>query len=256
MKKTNVFLLSAFLMSLLTGCGSNKHVTIGMTKKEVMKLLGDPSLTEKDEGKWYYFDSSFNKKFKKMNSYLESENEADIIRARDIYDELTKMHCKYRYIHFEGDKVNEYFYDADHKYDEDKDYRSWEKKTKDSVTFSNFKKFNCYKSGETVVSTSDAKYTYEAKYTDKSIYRAVVAANEMVISGNKSSGFYGSWKVEEFDSFKLKIDVKVYDGYVNVQYDKKRNSVSGIGFYNSGDRVNLVANLKNGYEADGWYGLG
>ncbi len=252
-------LVLPLIVSLLSGCPGknnnnvNKHVTIGMDKKEVMKLLGDPNFTIKDEGKWYYFDSDFTRKYDEMNKYLKSDNEADIIRAKDIYEELEQMHFTYQFVHFSmDDKAIEYFYDTNHHYDENHDYLSWDSKTETSLELENFSGVDCYKSGETYVTSSETQYKYEVKYSDSSMYRGLISPIEMTILKDESDGYLGKWRVNDYREFSSKINVNAYDGYVNVQYDKRRSSISGIGYYNQGDTVTLTSTLSTGYTTEGW----
>ena len=57
-------LLFPLLALIISGCSGgrsaeNKHVELGMTKREVMNQIGDPDITNVSTGKWYYYDPSF-----------------------------------------------------------------------------------------------------------------------------------------------------------------------------------------------------
>ncbi|MBP5444631.1 MAG: leucine-rich repeat domain-containing protein [Acholeplasmatales bacterium] len=177
-KKNILYTALIFILTILliTGCGKNKkNIELGMTKQEVMNILGDPTVTDEDDCLWL---GSAEKKYKEVENLLEkafeNDDEAAFIKAEKIYKELEEMSFSFRYCSFANNKLEEYFYDKNHKFDEDNYYISQKMKTIEKVDI-NLKNYDIYIDerkdfGERFVFFERISYT--TTFTDGSIYKS------------------------------------------------------------------------------------
>lgn len=260
MKKFVPILTIGLVLSSISACSDGKSpskksgkVEVGMSKTEVMKALGDPSVTNASEGKWYYYDSSFMKKYNKMNAYYSSDNEADWIRGNEIYEQLLQMKVKCHFVRFslENERVSEYFYNTNYRYERG-DYASWEAKLQKSLGLEGLHTIDVYRSNNTFSAPTNEAFKYEVTFTDKSVYRSIVSLGDMYIA-NTDNQYSGTWNVSGFTSFATTLNLNVYDAYIRIQYDANKSTVTGSGLYNIGNTVTLSSQVGLGYESDGWY---
>ena len=185
-KAKRLFMLIPFCLILigvffLSGCGKksskNDKVQLGMSKSEVVEILGNPS--SKDSDKYYWFGKA-EKKLKQAEEYIEKAFEEDdesyLYKAEKVYNEVEKMTFEYKICVFSNDELIRFFYDTNHKYDEFDDYKSAEKKSVKGIEFEENSIITFYEdlrnANNSVVATNAGKIGYSATFTDKSIYKA------------------------------------------------------------------------------------
>ena len=143
MKKISclVVLLVSFLAIAigLTSCGTSSSCKIGMAKEDVLALFDQadekPSY-DVDGKKYYWYDNTFYEVFTKYEIDLKAEeNQLEAIQKyvsenEELENDLLKLHFRYRYIAFdEEDKLTEFYYDFDHRFDLSDDYACFDYKT-------------------------------------------------------------------------------------------------------------------------------
>lgn len=230
-----------------------KHAELGMTKAEVLKKLGDPSRTSDSGDTWWYYGGDVGKKYKQIDEYEHSFNEADHIKAESLSLEIEQKHFESRTIKFDSDKkVISYLYDTDTKFDsEKKQISSWNDKQISSLNHDFPENLKCYKVALSKFNLIESqKFTYEAVFSDKSILKEA-DRNSFVLQGSKSSVSL-VWSYSNQIKFDTKIKISAYDARIDIAYDKNAATVKGAGLYNIGDKVVLQADMEPGYFCNGW----
>lgn len=264
MKNKKLLLLpTLFAISSLAGCGASpeapKHAELGMSKREVMNVLGDPSVTK--DGKWYYYDAAFFQKYTLMNQLINSSNEAERIRGYELKSELETQHIFYRFLEFTDEKVSKYLYDTNHKFSDSDSYATWENKNQTSASLSNSSNMSVYKERDVLHPVSDSKYTSEVYFSDGSIYRANLTGKDVVVV-KENRKYNATWGANSFIKGSVTLDnVSEYDGYIHLEFLTGRGydpsnyleSSTGEGFYNDGDDVTLSVSVKEGFKNKNWF---
>ena len=217
MKKILAFIVSIIsvfmLMIWLSSCGSSYTIKIGMTKDDVFSILNEkePLAYHSDnEKKYYWYDDTFYDLFTKYNINLKEEsNQYQVIiqavNSNDLLrDELNQLHFRYRFLLFdENDKLSEFYYDFDHRFDLNDDYSCFSSKTIDEFTFSkrkleyyvqedgqfkNNKNKMCY--AAKLVNSDEISYTIN--FTDGTIFKgklmdAIDYETETTVNKNKKT---------------------------------------------------------------------
>ncbi|MBQ4098642.1 MAG: leucine-rich repeat protein [Clostridia bacterium] len=97
-----------------------KEIELGMTKEQVIDILGTPSDVSDSDNIFYYFEKKVEKKYNNIEKYLID----DWNKLEEEYAELEKMVYKYIRIEFGLNGVSEIFLDLSHRYSEDDDYKT------------------------------------------------------------------------------------------------------------------------------------
>ena len=140
MKK--VFCLFSFAIAILatiiglTSCGTSSLAKIGMDKNDCLELFKeDQPAYNIDEKKYYWYDDDFYALFTKYD--IDLKNETDQLSAitsalesnSELRQELSNLSFRYRFVAFDDeDKLAEFYYDFDHKFDLSDDYSCFKQK--------------------------------------------------------------------------------------------------------------------------------
>lgn len=142
------FVFSMLLMLLyLTSCGTSSLAKIGMSKAECLALFEEkeeyPTYHSADEKRYYWYDDTFYDVFTKYNINLkEAEDQLALIQTSiaknaELMDEVENLHFRFRFVTFDDeDKLSEFYYDFDHRFDLDDDYSCFELKEIEDLAFS------------------------------------------------------------------------------------------------------------------------
>lgn len=131
-----VLVLSLVAIAIgLTSCGTSSLCKIGMDKSECLALFEQdmPSYNINGE-KYYWYDDTFYEVFTKYDIDLKSEEDqlSKIQEATmsnvDLRTELSNLSFRYRFCKFENDKLTEFYYDFDHRFDLTDDYACFKAK--------------------------------------------------------------------------------------------------------------------------------
>lgn len=186
------------------------NITLGMTQREVMSVLGDPD--ETSDGVWYWYEDSFAKKYAKANELLQSSKESDWVKGAEMMDELLEMTFECTMIKFDSSTktVEEYFYDANHKYSSDSDYESANKKELKTLKIANFDSIDYYESD--VENCNKVNFDLENK---KIIYLSEFKDGSKYV--NVKSLFKASMITEQVAEISFKDEIFSYSFNINAK---------------------------------------
>lgn len=194
-----------FLVSCRSSQSKSK-VSLGMTETEVKAKLGEPDDT--NSSIWYYFDSSFAKKYKEIQKLIESDKESDWNKAEKLYDELENMSYTFTMISFDSEKkVSEIYFDKNHKYEEMNDYATHQEKELKNVSLSETKEIQYYIDNTVsegyiqLISNESDDLFYTANFKDGSYYIAYLTSSSTKIENDKA---VITWK-DKISSYEVSI---------------------------------------------------